>query len=199
MRLLRTSTPTRASRVPFGVLSAATSTVLSLSPMPAPPTAVLVPYSGSKQPAVRPASASASSIPEKRGSLDHDIDDPLRDDNDLFRAFAVEGLFYLIEGQNGSLNLRLSSVPRHSDLGALFTVDLDRQGHGVFDQQIRLELRPSLGGDQRLMAKGRPAFLGQMRHHRVEQPHQDVAGFPQRPGRIGGGRGLCLLYTSDAA
>ena len=29
-----------------------------------------------------------------------------------------------------------------------------------------------------------------MRHHRVEEPHQDVAGFPQSPGEVGSGRGF---------
>ena len=114
----------------------------------------------------------------------------MRDDNDLFRAFAVQRLYYRIEGQNGSLYLGFPSVPGHSDVGALLAIDLDRQSDRVFDQKLRFDQRPGLGGDQRLVAQSRPALLGEMRHHRVEQPNQNVAGLAQGPGKIRRWRGF---------
>src|SRR5664279_3604856 len=46
----------------------------------------------------------------------HHIHDPLRDDDDLFRALAVQGPYYRIEGQNGSLNIGISGAPGHRDV-----------------------------------------------------------------------------------
>src|SRR5262245_47736050 len=116
MRSLRTSPPTRARRVPCGVSIDCTSTSdnLVLRSVLTPPTLAL-PYIGwnppPPQPAVKAASVSAQSRRAVR-SDDH-IHDPLRDDDDLFRAFPVERLFYRIEGQNGSLHGFFSRVARH--------------------------------------------------------------------------------------
>src|SRR5262249_36960190 len=48
------------------------------------------------------------SAEDGREVSDNDIDYPLRDDNDLFRALALQRLFYRIESQNGSLNIGIS-------------------------------------------------------------------------------------------
>src|SRR5262249_15070584 len=72
-----------------------------------------------------------------RGDIsDNDIDYPLRDDNDLFRALPLKRLFYRIESQNGSLNIGISCIAGDRDVGALFAVDLNRQGNAAFHQQI---------------------------------------------------------------
>src|SRR5690348_15346697 len=195
IRALRTWMPTRARRVPFGASIFDTSTAPSRSSRPAVGTTLLSPYIGWKQPAVRPARAIAAStlaiMPRNDNScLSDHIDDPLRDDDDLFRALAVERLLYRIEGQNGSLDLVFSSVPGDGHVGPFPAVDLHRQGDRGLDQQRRLELRPGLGGGQGLVPERRPALLGQMRHHRMEQPHQDVAGLAQREGEVSRRRGL---------
>src|SRR5690606_13385952 len=100
-----------------------------------------------------------SPAPRNDGVLDDDIHDPLRDDDDLFRALAVQRLLYLIEGENGSLNLVLAGLARDGDVGALLAVDLDRQGDRALHQQCRLDLRPQFGGDQGLVAERGPALL----------------------------------------
>ena len=43
--------------------------------------------------------------------LANDIHDPHGNNNDLADGLAAEGLFYRIEGQNGSLNFRILGVP----------------------------------------------------------------------------------------
>ena len=45
--------------------------------------------------------------------------------------------------------------------------------------------RPGLGGDKGFVPERRPALLRQVRHHRVEQPHQDIGGLPHRPAIVG--------------
>ena len=72
--------------------------------------------------------------------LANDIHDPHGHNNHLADGFAAQGLFYRIEGQNGSLNLGFASLPRNGDIGALLAVDLDRQSDGVFDQKLGLDL-----------------------------------------------------------
>ena len=76
-----------------------------------------------------------------------------------------------------ALDLGISGVARDRHVGALLAVDLHRQGDGVLNQQRGLDLRPGRLGDQGLVAERRPAFLGQMRHHRREQLHHDFNGF----------------------
>src|SRR5690242_21650423 len=134
-----------------------------------PPVIECSPYSGWKQPAVSAAMANTGRRRAKRRTgSDHDIDDPLWDDNDLLRALSVERLFYRIERQNGSLDRLFSRVAVDRYIGAFLAVDLNGQGNGAFDQQIGLELRPALSRGHRRMAERRPALLGQMRHHRAE-------------------------------
>src|SRR4029077_143513 len=146
-------------------------------------------YSGWKQPAVRPASAKAAKTLAKRIVSDHNIDDPLRDDNDLFRAFALQRPFYSIKGKNVSLNVGLSRIAGHRHIGAFFAVDLYGQGNGTFYQEIRFDLRPFLGGDESFMPQRRPAFPGKVGHHGVEEPYQDIRSFTQGPAEVAG-RGL---------
>src|SRR4029079_5865818 len=147
---------------------------------------------------------------KRRTGSDHDIDDPLRDDNDLLRALSVERLFYRIERQNGSLDRLFSRIAADRDIGAFFAIDLYRQRDGAFDQKLRLELRPGFGRDHRLMAECGPAFLGEMRHHWMKQPHQNIACLGQGPSELRRGGGLrssdrvaerigALIYMRDAA
>src|SRR5512146_3302840 len=119
-RLLRTSTPTRERRVPLGASIGCTSTLLRRSAMPGPPLTVLSPYMGWKQPAVMPATAMIAAKRAVRRGSNHHIDDPLRDDNDLFRALAVQHPLYLIERQNGSLHGLFSGIPGDRHFRPLF-------------------------------------------------------------------------------
>ena len=45
---------------------------------------------------------------------------------------------------------------------------------------------PGFGRDQGFVPKRRPALLGEMRHHRVEQPYQDITSFTQGPPEVAG-------------
>src|SRR3569623_3614978 len=170
----------RLSRVPFGASSCITSRAPSLSASSAVGTTRLSPYCGWKQPAVSPARPRAADRRRTaRRSSDH-IDDPLRDNDDLFRALAVERLLYRIQGQNGSLDLVFSGVAGDGHVGPLLAVALHRQGDRGLDQQRWLELWPCLGGDQALVPERGPAFLGEVRHHRVDLADEVVAGLAQR-------------------
>ena len=51
----------------------------------------------------------------------------------------------------------------------------------------------ALAGDQGVVAERGPAFLGQMRHHRVKQSHHDLGRLAHRPGEVGrAGVGLAI-------
>ena len=54
-------------------------------------------------------------------------------------------------------------------------------------------------GNQGPVAERRPAFLGQMRHHRVEQPHQDVAGLATAQAKSGEGAASVEPMASESA
>jgi hypothetical protein len=56
----------------------------------------------------------------------------------------IERPFYRIERQDGGLDLGFGCISGDCDIAALLTIDLDRKCDRAFDQQIRLELRPSL-------------------------------------------------------
>src|SRR5690242_15478357 len=163
---LRISTPIRASREAFDLVSTGgSSTPISFSRsagVPSPRSA----YIGWKQPAVRPARAATANSRTAILLLADHIDDPLGHHDHLPDGLAVQGQFYRIEGQNGTLNFGVLGFARHCDFTALLTVDLDDQGHGVFDQQIAFNLRPIGFRDQPLLAQHHPAFLSQVRHHR---------------------------------
>src|SRR5262245_23696456 len=118
---------------------------------------VRAPYSGWKQPATSAESASARA---RRGSWwtflcgsSHHIDDPLRDDNDLFRAFAVQGPLYRIKRQHGSLNLGSLGIPGHRHVGALLAVNLHRKRYRMLYEQGGFDRRPGLARHQGGVAK----------------------------------------------
>src|SRR5262245_60043642 len=144
----------------------------SLSRSPGLPGMLLSAYIGWKQP---PSSAPSAQIASNRATIDpssHDIDDSLRDVDHFLRRLPLQRPFYRIERQNGSLNLGVDSCPGDGQIGTLAAVDLHRQRHGVLYQQIAFDLRPFGVGDQRFVAQCGPAFLAQMRHHRMEQADQ---------------------------
>src|SRR3954469_2014017 len=97
---------------------------------PGPPARVFSPYIGSKQPPSRPANASAVAKGAKRETvrrgLGHHIHDPLRYDDDLFRALAVKGTLYRIQGEDSTLDLGGCGVARHGHVPPPLTVNLDR-------------------------------------------------------------------------
>src|SRR3954466_8288868 len=97
---------------------------------PGPPARVFSPYIGSKQPPSRPANANAVAKAAKRETvgrgLGHHIHDPLRYDDDLFRALAVEGPLYCIQGQDSSLDLGACGIARDGHVRPLLTVNLHR-------------------------------------------------------------------------
>ena len=63
------------------------------------------------------------------------------------------------------------------------------------DDQRAIDLGHGLCDDQRLVAEHRPAFLGQMRHHRREGVHEHVAGLGEGEAQIVGD--LAALDRAD--
>src|SRR4029453_3754846 len=137
----------RASREPFGLSTGGRSMPINLSRragVPSPRSA----YIGWKQPAKSPArAATANSRPAIRVLADN-IDDPLGHHDHFPDGLAAQGQFYRIKRQNGTLNFRILGLGCHRDLAALLAVDLDDQGHGVFNQQIAFDLGPISLRDQ---------------------------------------------------
>src|SRR5690349_1173663 len=149
----------RASREAFALPSTGgNSTPISFSRRPGAPSPRSA-YIGWKQPAKSPAStATANSRMAILLLADH-IDDPLWHNDHFPNGLAAQGQFYRIEGQNGTLNFRVRRFGRYCDFAALLTVDLDDQGHGVFNQQIAFDLRPMGLRDQPGLAQHHPAFF----------------------------------------
>ena len=116
------------------------STPISFSRRPGVPS-LRSAYIGWKQPAVSPARAATASSRTAILLLADHIDDPLGHHDHFPDGLAAQGQFYRIEGQNGTLNFRVLRFARHCDFTPLFTIDLDDQGHGVFNQQIAFDLR----------------------------------------------------------
>src|SRR5229473_1062852 len=120
----------RAFGVPLGALMVSMATARRRWFRPGPPAKVFSPYSGSKQPPSRPANAKAVARGAKRETVErglgHHIHDPLRHDDDLFRALAVEGSLYRIQGQDSSLDLGAFGVARDGHVGPFLTVNLHR-------------------------------------------------------------------------
>src|ERR1700749_1219958 len=148
----------RASCDALGLSTGGRSTVSSLSRRPVP--SACSAYIGWEQPAVTADSAAMAQSLMGMPSLADDIDDPLGHNDHLADGIAAQGLFYRIERQNGSLNLRILGRACHRDLAPLLAVDLDHQGHGVLNQQIAFDLRPIGLGNQALLPQHLPAFLG---------------------------------------
>src|SRR5688572_30099317 len=99
----------------------------------------------------------------------NDIHDPLRDDNDTLRRAAFQGAANWLQGQDGGLDLGLCGVAGNGDIRTFLAIYLYRQGDGFLDQQVAVELRPGRLGDQLAVAERGPAFLGEVRHHRLHQ------------------------------
>src|SRR4051794_30570023 len=116
---LRISTPSRASREPFGLSIGGRSTPISFSRSAGVPS-VCAAYIGWKQPAVSAASAATASSRAAMRDLADNIHDPLRHHDHLADGFAAQRLFYRIQRQNGSLNLPILRIPGHCDIAALF-------------------------------------------------------------------------------
>src|SRR5207245_5209020 len=109
------------------------------------------PYVGCERRAVGAASGGTASERALMRILADNIHDPLGDDDHLADGLAVQGQFYRIERQNGSLDFRILGRCCNRDLTPLLAVDLDHQGHGVFNQQITFDLRPLRLGNQPLI------------------------------------------------
>src|ERR1043166_5475450 len=138
---LRTSTPIRASREPFGLSTGGRSTPISFSRSAGVPS-VCAASIGWKQPAVSAARPATASSRAAMRNLADNIHNPLRHHHHLADGFAAQRLFYRIEPQNGSLNLRIFGILRDCDIAALLAVDLHHQGHLVFNQQISFDFGP---------------------------------------------------------
>ena len=69
---------------------------------------------------------------------------------------------------------------------AQLALDLHRDGHLVLDQQRRIDRGPGGVGDQAGLAHRRPAFLGEVRHHRRGEQQQRA----DRRAAVGRRRGL---------
>src|SRR5882757_4982905 len=180
---LRISTPTRASREAFALSTGGISTPISFSRRPGVPSACSA-YIGWKQPAVSAAKAATAKSRAAILILADNIDDPHGHHDHLADGLAAQGDFYRIERQNGSLYIRILGDPWHGNITPFFTVDLDHQGHAVFNQQIAFDLGPIGLRNQPVLAQNRPALLGQVRHHGRKQLNEDDGGFFHRPGNI---------------
>src|SRR3979409_2703968 len=180
---LRISTPSRASREAFGLSTGDSSTPSSFSRSPGVPS-VCSAYIGWKQPAVSAASAATARSRAAMRILANDIHDPLGNNNHLADGFAAQGLFYRIEGQNGSLNFTILGAASHRDLTAFLAVDLNHQHHRVFNQQIAFDFGPTGLRNQAGLPQHLPGFLGQIRHHGREQLNKEDCGLADRPRQI---------------
>ena len=114
-------------------------------------------------------------------SLSHHIDDSLRHDDDPLRFFSLKRPLNGGERQHRCFDIATGGIAGDRDIGALAAIDLHWEGHGVLDKQGRLDLRPGRLRHQAFMTEHRKALLRQMRHHRVEERHQDVRGLTDRP------------------
>src|SRR3954447_16691655 len=124
---LRTSTPTRASREPLALSTGGRSTPISFSRKAGVPS-VCAAYIGWKQPAVSAARPATAKSRAAIRDLADNIHDPLRHHDHLADGLAAQRLFYRIERQNGSLNLRIFGILGDCDIAALLAVDLHDQG-----------------------------------------------------------------------
>src|SRR5450432_3146464 len=157
---LRTSTPTRASRDALGLSIGGSSTPSSFSRRPGVPSACSA-YIGWKQPAVSAARAATARSRTAMRVLANDIHDPHGHNDHFADGFVAQGLFYRIEGQNGSLNFRILGITGHRDLTPFLAVDLNHQRHRVFNQQIAFDLRPIGLRNQPRPPQHLPALLRQ--------------------------------------
>src|SRR5882724_2425228 len=180
---LRISTWTRASREALFLSTGGTSTPISFSRRPRLPSACSA-YIGWKQPAVSAARAATANSRATIRVLANDIHDPHGNNDHFTHGLAAKGDFYRIKGQNGSLNFRILGAPWHGNITPFFAVDLNHQGHGVFNQQIAFDLGPIGLRNQPGLAQHHPAFLGQMRHHRRNQLNEDDRGLFHGPGQV---------------
>src|SRR3954447_2515324 len=114
---LRISTPSRASREPFGLSTGGRSTPISFSRNAGVPS-VCAAYIGWKQPAVSAPKAAITSSRAAVRDLADNIHDPLRHHDHLADGFAAQHRFYRIKGQNGSLYLLFRRIPGHCDIAA---------------------------------------------------------------------------------
>src|ERR1700722_3963417 len=127
----RTLTASRDSGVPLAAAICATSTVRICSPMLGPAPAECSPESGGKHTANRQAATNGApsrlrreipKIPLRISS--HHIDDPVRDNDDLFGGHPVQRLLHGFEPQDSRLNIRVRGVPRNRYLRPLLAINL---------------------------------------------------------------------------
>src|SRR5690606_5895046 len=144
-----------------------------LTERPAPPPA----WSGWQ---AASAKAASETIPKCRTRSDHDIDDPLRDDDHFLQRPSVACAYYRFEFAHSLFHLGGGGGGRNRDFVAPLPVDLHRQRNRIGDKKRGLRLRPAGLGDKARSAQRRPAFLGQMRHHRRDEMDQNLARFVQR-------------------
>ena len=107
----------------------------------------------------------------------------LRHDDHLLGRACRPAPFLPHRGPERQPRSRHCGVAADRDFGALLAVDLDRQRQRVLDQKVALDLRPGRFRDQRRVAEHGPAFLGEVRHHRVEQLHENINRFAHGPAR----------------
>src|ERR1700753_1767666 len=119
----------RPSCEALGLSTGGRSTVSNLSRRPVP--SACSAYIGWKQPAVSAASAAMAKSLMPMPSLADDIDDPFGHNDHLADGVAAQGLFYRIERQNGSLNLRILGRAWHRDVGPVLPSYPDHPRHGV--------------------------------------------------------------------
>ena len=108
-------------------------------------------------------------IPLRRVALEHNIDDPVLDHDDLPRRFAVEQPTHGRFGQGAFLRHIILAIARELNGGTQLAVHLNRQSHDLIDQERGVRLEPRLRNQHALVAQALPHLLRQMRHHGRKQ------------------------------
>src|SRR6185312_15899451 len=110
--------------------------------------------------------------------LHHDIDDPVRHDDDLARRLAFHRALDRRLRQRDRLGIGLAAIARQFDRGTQLAVHLHGDGHGVLDNERGIEFGPRLVGEQPLVAERPPQLFGQMSRTATSSPSRITAAAP---------------------
>src|SRR5262249_12324242 len=111
-------------------------------------------YRGWKQP-VTPAASGTAAIAERL--LEHDIDDPVRDDNHLARGPIIHRPDNAVEGESRAFDPLRIGVPLDRQLASFLSVDLRDISHVARDDQAAVGDGPWAPRDESLMTERLPA------------------------------------------
>ena len=128
----------------MGLISIAASSAVAVAPS-------WVPCRGRK-----PQPETRLSDRERTMALDHDIDNPVGNDNHFSRFLSVKGLAYPGQGESSLPGFVFGSVLRQFNGAPELAVDLNGDRHGLLHQKGRFGLGPRRVDQQGLMAQELP-------------------------------------------